>query len=180
MAEAPQTQEQIKKELDVLEAKKGNQYIKVDAYLEATSYISFYVREDFFKYYGVKAVVASTAKKAQPKKLVATTTPKDTNKGNGVSYNTKNSKLPDKKIKIPTTGGDAPPVNSKSTKKKKFMTFRVPSYLSSAAIALWINTAFDQNRRPSYFLLESGTRVNIDPTFTEPSKLKALKSFKTD
>jgi len=180
MAEAPQTQDQIKKEIDALAAKKGNQYIKVDAYLEATSYVSFYVKEDFFNYYGVKVVVASTAKKAQPKKLVATTAPKDTNKGNGVSYDTKNSKLPDKKIKIPTTGGDAPPVNSKSTKKKKFMTFRVPSYLSSAAIALWINTAFDENRKPSYFLLESGTRVNIDPTFKEPSKLKALKSFKTD
>lgn len=175
-----QTQEQLKKETDELEAKKGNQYVRVDAYLEATSYVSFFVREDFFKYYGVKVVVAASAKKAQPKKLAATGTPKDTNKGNGVSYNTKNSKLPDKKIKIPTTGGDAPPVNSKSTKKKKFMTFRVPSYLSAAAVALWINTAFDENRKPSYFLLESGTRVNIDPTFKEPSKLKALKSFKTD
>jgi len=180
MADAPKTQEQIKKELDDLEAKKGNQYIQVNAYLEASSYVSFFVREDFFKYYGVKAVVASTAKKAVPKKPAATGTPKDTNKGNGVSYNNKNSKLPDKKIKIPTTGGDAPALNSKSTKKKKFMTFRVPSYLSSAAVALWINTAMDANRRPSYFVLESGTRVNIDPTFTEPSKLKPLKSFKTD
>jgi hypothetical protein len=180
MAGAPQTQEQLKKESDNLEAIKGTQYIKVDAYLEATSYVSFFVREDFFKYYGVKVVVATTAKKARPKKLAATGTPKDTNKGNGVSYNTKNSKLPDKKIKIPTTGGDAPALNSKSTKKKKFMTFRVPSYMSSSAVALWINTAFDANRRPSYFILESGTRVNIDPTFVEPSKLKALKSFKTD
>jgi hypothetical protein len=180
MAEAPQTQEQLKKEIDNLEAVKGNQYVKVDAYLEATSYVSFSVREDFFKYYGVKAVVAATAKKARPKRPAKTGTPKDTNKGNGVSYITKNSKLPDKKIKVPTTGGDAPALNSKSTKKKKFMTFRVPSYLSSAAIGLWINTAFDANRKPSYFILESGTRVNIDPTFTEPSKLKKLKSFETD
>lgn len=180
MTEKPLTQEETKKELDELEEIKGNQLVKVNAYLEATSYISFFVREDFFKYYGVKVVVAEGVKKAQPKKKETTTEKKDTNKGNGVSYKTKNSKLPDKKIKIPTTGGDVPPVNSKSTKKKKFMTFRVPSYLSSAAVALWINTAFDENRKPSYFFLESGTKVNIDPTFKEPSKLKAIKSFKTD
>jgi hypothetical protein len=180
MAEAPQTQEQLKKELDDLEATKGNQDLRVNAYLEANSYVSFYVREDFAKYYGVKAVVAATIKKARPKRPAKTGTPKDTNKGNGVSYDIKGSKRPDKKIKVPTTGGDAPVLNSKSTKKKKFMTFRVPSYMSSAAIALWINTAFDANRKPSYFKLESGTRVNIDPTFTEPSKLKKLKSFETD
>jgi hypothetical protein len=51
--------------------------------------------------------------------------------------------------------------------------------MSSAMIALWINTAFDTNRKPSYFILESGTKVNIDPGFTDPSKLKPLKSFKT-
>jgi hypothetical protein len=180
MADAPKTQEQLKKELDELEAKKGNQSIQVSAYIEANSYVNFFVSEEFFKYYGVKAVVASTAKRAVPKKPARTGTPKDTNKGNGVSYNTKSSKRPDKLIKIPTTGGDAPALNSKSTKKKKTMSFRVPAYMSSAAIALWINTAFDANRRPSYFTLRSGTRVNIDPTFIEPSKLKPLKSFKTD
>jgi hypothetical protein len=180
MTETAKTDEQLKKELDALEAIKGNQYIQVNAYLEATSYVSFYVKEEFYKYYGVKAVVAATAKKAQPKRVAKTGTPKDTNKGNGVSYSNKKSKLPDKKIKIPTTGGDVPAVNSKSTKKKKFMTFRVPTYLPSAAVALWINTAFDATRKPAYFILESGTRVNIDPTFVDPSKLKALKSFKTD
>lgn len=180
MATAPQTTEEAKKELDEVEAKKGNQYVRVDAYLEATSYISFQVREDFYKYFGVKVVVATTAKRAQPRRLAKTTAAKETNKGNGVSYSRKNSKLPDKKIKIPTTGGDAPAVHSKTTKKKKWMTFRVPSYMSSAAIALWINTAFDANRKPTYFVLESGTKVNIDPSFTEPTKLKALKSFKTD
>lgn len=141
----PQSSEEAKKQLDEVEAKKGNQYVKVDAYLEANSYISFHVKEDFYKYFGVKVVVATTAKKAQPRRLGATTAAKDTNKGNGVSYTTKASKLPDKKIKVPTTGGDAPALNSKSTKKKKTMTFRVPSYMSSAAVALWINTAFDAN-----------------------------------
>jgi hypothetical protein len=179
MAE-PQTSEQAKKELDEVTAKKGNQLLLVQAYLEPSSYVNFYVREDFYKYYGVKNVVATTAKKAEPKRATATT-PKDTNKGNGVSYKNKGKKLPDKKIKIPTTGGDAPPVNSKNPGKlKKWMTFRVPSYLSSAAIAIWINTAFDANRRPSYFILESGTQVNIDPTSNDPAKLKTLKSFKTD
>jgi len=180
MTETAKTDEQIKKELDELEAKKGIQQVRVNAYLEANSYVSFFVREDFYKYYGVKVVVSATAKKAVPKRIAATGTPKETNKGNGVSYTNKNSKAPDKLIRIPTTGGDAPPLNSKNTKKKKTMSFRVPSYLSSAAIALWINTAFDTNRKPSYFILRSGTRVNIDPTFTDPAKLKPLKSFKTD
>ncbi len=180
MAEAaPLTQEQTKKLLDEAEEKKGNQFVQVNAYLEANSYVSFEVSEQFYKYYGVKVVVAATAKKAEPRRTKPPST-KETNKGVGVSYSQKSSKRPDKLIRVPTTGGDAPAVNSKSTKKKKFMSFRVPSYLSSAAIALWINTAFDQNRRPTHFFLRSGTRVNIDPNFTEPSKLKPLKSFKTD
>lgn len=179
MATAPQTTDQAKKELDEVEAKKGTQRVLVQAYLEPTTYVNFYVREDFYKYYGVKVVVQSTATKAKPKRPAKTGTPKVTNKGNGVSYSNKWQKLPDKKIKVPTTGGDAPLVNSEGTKRKKWMTFRVPTYMSSAAIALWINTAFDQNRKPTYFILESGTRVNIDSTLTEPSKLKPLASFKS-
>jgi hypothetical protein len=180
MAQQPQTTDEAKKESDEVAAQKGIQMRLVQAYLEPSSYVNFFVREDFYSYFGVKPVVATTAKKAEPRKPAKTGTPKDTNKGNGVSYHSKSKKLPDKKIKVPTTGGDAPLVNSKGTKKKKWMTFRVPSYLSSSAVALWINTAFDANRRPSYFMLESGTRVSIDPTFTDPSKLKTLKSFKTD
>ena len=180
MATAPQTAEQAKKDTDELAARKGIQRVLVQAYLEPTSYINFYVREDFYTYYGVKVVVATTASKAEPKRPVKTGTPKITNKGNGVSYSNKGQKLPDKKIKVPTTGGDAPLVNSKTTKRKKWMTFRVPTYMSSTAIALWINTSFDANRRPTYFMLESGTRVNIDSTLMEPSKLKPLASFKTD
>lgn len=180
MSEPAQTTEEAKKELDEVAAKKGNQRLLVQAYLEPTSYINFYVREDFYNYYGVKVVVVPPATKAEPKKLAKTTTPKVTNKGNGVSYSSKSQKMPDKKIKIPTTGGDAPLINSKSTKRKKWMTFRVPTYMSSAAVALWINTAFDESRKPTYFILESGTRVNIDSTLKEPSKLKPLASFKTD
>jgi len=128
MAEKALTSEETKKLLDEVEAKKGNQYVRVDAYLEATSYVSFSVKEDFYKYFGVKPVVAPTAKKAVPKKPATGKTPADTNKGNGVSYQTKGQSLPDKKIKVPVTGGDAPPLNSKTTKKKKTMTFRVPTY----------------------------------------------------
>jgi chromatin remodeling complex protein RSC6 len=180
MADKPLTTEDAKKEGDLLAEKKGNQYRTVQAYLEATSYVNFSVREDFYNYFGVKPTVASTAKRAVPRRPAKTATSTDTNKGNGVSYENKSGKLPDKKIQVPTTGGDAPLVHSKTTKRKKWMTFHVPSYLSSSAIALWINTAFDANRRPTFFVLESGTKVRIDPTFTDPSKLKALKSFKTD
>ncbi|MEG4271053.1 MULTISPECIES: hypothetical protein [unclassified Microcoleus] len=179
MEAKPQTTEQTNKQVDEVTEKKGNQRILVQAYLEPTTYINFYVREDFFKYYGVKVVVQSTATKATPKRPAKTGTPKVTNKGNGVSYSNKGQKLPDKKIKIPTAGGDAPLVYPGGTKRKKWMTFRVPTYMSSAAIALWINTAFDANRKPTYFMLESGTRVNIDSTLTEPSKLKPLASFKS-
>ncbi|MEG4302192.1 hypothetical protein [Microcoleus sp. D3_18a_C4] len=179
MATAPQTAEQAEKEIEAATATPKIQRVLVQAYLEPTTYINFYVREDFRNYYGIKTVVQSTATKAEPKRPVSTTTPKITNKGNGVSYSNKGQKLPDKRIKIPTTGGDAPLVNSKTTKRKKWMTFRVPTYMSSAAIALWINTAFDATRKPTYFILESGTRINIDSTFTEPSKLKPLASFKS-
>ncbi|MEG4863650.1 MULTISPECIES: hypothetical protein [unclassified Microcoleus] len=179
MEAKPKTTEDTKKELDEVTEKKGIQRILVQAYLEPTTYVNFYVREDFYKYYDIKVVVADTATKARPKRPTKTSSSKETNKGNGVSYSSKGRKLPDKKIKVPTTGGDAPLVKANGTKRKKWMTFRVPTYMSAAAIALWINTAFDANRRPTYFILESGTRVNIDSTLTEPSKLKPLASFKS-
>ncbi len=180
MAETPISAEGAKKQIDQAGETKGNQDIGVQAYLEPTSYVNFSVREDLYNYYGVKPVVAETARKAVPKRAVSITPPADTNKGNGVSYQSKNGKKPDRKIKIPTTGGEPPLVHSKTTKRKKWMTFRVPSYMPSAAVALWINTAFDTARRPTFFILESGTRVNIDPNFTDPAKLKTLKSFKQD
>ena len=179
LPQTPQEETQITQELT---AKKGIQSRVVQAYVEPGVYLEFRVREDFYNYFGLKPTIATTADiavtKYKPGTGGGTTAKADTNKGNGVSYRSKNRSLAGKKIKFPVTGGDAPLVNSKGTKRKKTMTIRVPSILSAAAIALWVNTAMDATRRPAYFTLESGTEVGIDPTMTEPTKLKPLKSIK--
>lgn len=179
---APQTPAEQEKTIDELKEKPGIQSLITQAYIEPNVYVEFSIREDFQAYYGVKPTIAASADKAVTRFKAGTGTAtggtSDTNKGNGVSYSYKGRKMAGKKIKVPTTGGDAPLVNSKTTKRKKWMSFRVPSMLSSAAIALWINTSMDANRRPSYFILESGTRVNIDPQMNDPAKLKPLKSVK--
>jgi hypothetical protein len=178
---AVQTPQQANDETPILAAKPGIPSRKVQVYVEPNVSLEFWVREDFYNYFEVTPQVQTSADKAvtRYKAGTGTTGTSDTNKGNGVSYSTKGRKLAGKKIKFPVTGASAPPVNSKNTtKKKKTMTIRVPSILSAAAIAVWVNTAFAQNRRPTSFTLESGTVVEIDPTMTDPAKLKPLKSIK--
>ncbi|MBE9164188.1 hypothetical protein [Tychonema sp. LEGE 06208] len=179
----PQVQAEQTDITQELTAKKGIQSRVVQAYVEPNVYLEFKVREDFYNYFGLKPTIATTADvavtKYKPGTGTGTGTASDNNKGNGVSYRSKGKSLAGKKIKFPTTGGDPPPVNSKNVaKKKKTMTIRVPTILSAAAIALWVNTAMDANRRPKYFTLESGTEVWIDPGMTEATKLKPLKSIK--
>ena len=183
MATAPQTPQQQTEITQELTAKKGIQSRIVQAYVDPGVYLEFRVREDFYNYFGLKPTIATSADAAVTRYKPTSTggggaAKADTNKGNGVSYRSKGRRMAGKKIKFPTTGGDAPLVNSKGTKKKKTMTIRVPTILSAAAIALWVNTAMDAPRRPAYFTLESGTEVGIDPAMTESTKLKPLKSIK--
>ncbi|MEG4801586.1 hypothetical protein QUB63_17000 [Microcoleus sp. ARI1-B5] len=183
MTNLPQTPQQQSDITTELTAKKGIQSRVVQAYVEPNVYLEFRVREDFYNYFGLQPTIALTADAAvtryKPGSAGATAGTSDTNKGNGVSYRSKSRKLAGKKIKFPVTGADAPPVSAaKPDKKKKTMTIRVPSILSAAAIALWVNTAMQANRRPAYFTLESGTEVVIDPKMTESTKLKPLKSIK--
>lgn len=177
------TAPQATDETQALTAKKGIQSRVVQAYVEPGVYVEFRVREDFYNYFEITPQIQASADKAVTRYKAgstgATTGTSNTNKGNGVSYRSKSRRLAGKKIKFPVTGATAPPVNSKNaTKKKKTMTIRVPSILSAAAIAVWVNTAFQQNRRPTFFTLESGTEVGIDPGMSEPAKLKPLKSVK--
>ena len=97
-----------------------------------------------------------------------------------MSYKSKTRNLAGKTIKFRITGADAPPVKASAPeKRKKTMTIRVPSILSAAAIAVWVNTAFSAtNKRPTAFELASGTEVGIDPGMNDPTKLKPLRSIR--
>lgn len=181
---APITQAQATDETQALTAKPGIQSRIVQAFVEPNVYVEFRVREDFYNYFDIKAVLPTSADKAVTRYKPGTAgtgtgaAKPPSNKGNGVSYRSKSRRLAGKKIKFPVAGASAPLVNSKGTKTKKTMTIRVPSILSAAAIALWVNTAFDATRRPTSFTLESGTEVGIDPGMNDPTRLKPLKSIK--
>lgn len=164
-------------------AKKGIQSRIVQVYIEPGVYVEFRVREDFYNYFDITRNIQPSADKAVTKYKPTTTgaaaETSNTNKGNGVTYRTEGRRLAGKKIKFPVTGASAPPVNTKTPeKKKKTMTIRVPSILSAAALAVWVNTAFAQAKRPTFFTLESGTEIGIDPTMSDQTKLKPLKSVK--
>ena len=181
---AVQTQQQATDEGQVLAAKRGNQSRTVQAYVEPNVYLEFKVREDFYNYFDIVPAIQTSADKGvtryRPRTPGAGTGSSDTNKGNGVSYKRKGSKLAGKTIKFNITGADAPPVKASAPdKKKKTMTIRVPSIMSAAAIAVWINTAFSSTtKRPTAFVLASGTEIGIDPTMNDPAKLKPLRSIK--
>ncbi|MEG4516504.1 MULTISPECIES: hypothetical protein [unclassified Microcoleus] len=177
------TQEQATQTTQELTAKPRIQSRVVQAFVEPGVYVEFTVREDFYNFFEVVPVLPQSADKAISKykpPSTATTPRPPSNKGNGVTYRNKSRKLAGKKIKFPVKGADAPPVNSKNAaKKKKTMTIRVPSIMSAAAIAIWVNTAFSSaTKRPSSFTLESGTEIGIDPNFTDPTQLKPMSSIK--
>jgi hypothetical protein len=183
MAEVITTQ-QATDEGQELAKNKGVQSRKVPAYVESGVYMEFRVREDFYNYFDIIPAVQASADQAvsryKPKTTGATTGSSDTNKGNGVSYSRNGQRLAGKTIKFRITGADAPPVKaSNPEKKKKTMTIRVPSIMSAAAIAVWINTAFSSTtKRPTSFELASGTVIGIDPEMNNSTKLKPLKSIK--
>ncbi|WP_377478901.1 MAG: hypothetical protein P2A85_09150 [Microcoleus anatoxicus] len=89
-----------------------------------------------------------------------------------------------KAIKIPTndnaTAGSTNYMKRKykgAERNVKFVTVRVPSSMSIAAIVLWINTCFRTvSRRPGMFIMPSGARVSINPSFTEKAKLPNRKA----
>jgi hypothetical protein len=178
------TAQQATNEGQALAAKRGVQSRTVQAYVEPGVYLEFKVREDFYNYFDIIPAIQPSADKAvtryRPRPTGATAGSSDTNKGNGVSYKRKGNKLAGKTIKFRITGADAPPVRASAPeKKKKTMTIRVPSILSAAALAVWINTAFSSTtKRPTSFELASGTEIGIDPTMNDPAKLKPLRSIR--
>jgi len=181
---APITTQQATDEGQRLAAQRGNQSRKVQAYVEPGVYVEFKVREDFYNYFDILPAVQPTADQGvsryrAPRSSTGTPRP-PSNKGNGVSYTNKARNLAGKTIKFAISGADAPPVKaSDPTKKKKTMTIRVPSILSAAAIAVWVNTAFSSTaKRPTAFVLASGTEVGIDPGMNDPTRLKPLRSIR--
>jgi hypothetical protein len=181
---APITTQQATDEGQKLAAVRGNQSRKVQAYVEPGVYVEFEVREDFYNYFDIIPAVQPAADQGvsryrAPRTSTATPRP-PSNKGNGVSYKNKARKLAGKTIKFKISGADAPPVRASAPeKKKKTMTIRVPSILSAAAIAVWVNTAFSSTtKRPTEFFLASGTEVGIDPGMNDPTRLKPLRSIR--
>ena len=178
------TTQQATDEGQRLAAIRGNQSRRVQAYVEPGVYIEFEVKEDFYNYFNIIPAVQPTADQGvsryRPTRTPTGTPRPPSNKGNGVSYKNKSRKLAGKTIKFSITGADAPPVRASAPeKKKKTMTIRVPTILSAAAIAVWINTAFSAvAKRPTAFVLASGTEIVIDPGMNDPTKLKPLRSIK--
>ncbi len=182
MATKAQLEAAAKAEQEKATAQKGIQFVTVSATVDPTAYIQFRVREDFVKHFEIAAAptsIADSDKLFVAKNKVASTA---TNKpvtvalaGAG-SIKGRNSKLIGRAIKVPTNGGYTRKIKG-TAKPIKEVTIRVPSNMSVAAIALWINVAFTQaSKKPTYFLMPSGSRVAIDGSFTDKTKLANKKN----
>ena len=171
-----------KAEQEAATAKKGIQSVTVSATVDPTAYVQFKVREDFVKHFDIAAVPTSIidsdklfiAKNKIPS--TAINKPVTVASAGAGSLKGSNSKLIGRAIKVPTGGGYTRTIKG-VIKPIKEVTIRVPSNMSLAAIALWINVAFTQaSKKPTYFLMPSGARVSINGSFTDKAKLANKKN----
>ncbi|MEG4999385.1 hypothetical protein [Microcoleus sp. B4-D4] len=180
------TQAEIKKALDdeiaAAAEKPGTQSVTVAALVDPTGYIQFKIREDFVNHFGITPT--STALEGAtlfvPKKKAGTggtgTKPVTPNSAGAGTVKSNNAKIIGRAIKVPTGGGYTRKIKGVQ-KPIKEVTIRVPSTMSLTAIILWINTSFTgTTKKPSYFITSAGSRVSINSTFTDKSKLAKKKN----
>ena len=182
MATKAQQEAAAKAEIDAATEQKGIQSITVSATIDPTAYIQFKVRGDLVKHFDIAPVPTSVAdgdklfiaKKKSPS--ASANKPVTVASSEAGSLKGGTSKLIGRAIKVPTGGGYQRKVKG-ALKNIKEVTIRVPSNMSLAAIALWINTAFTQaSKKPSYFKTPAGSRVSINASFTDKTKLANKKN----
>lgn len=175
----PIAEEEIKEAKE----KKGIQSITVSATVDPTSYTQFKVREDLIAHFGISPVAKSIVDSdqlfvAKKKTKTASTakSPVTISSSGGGSMSSGTSKIIGRAIKIPTGGGYSRKGKG-GEKVIKEVTIRVPSSMSLLAIVLWINTAFTQaSKKPSYFKTPAGSRVSINGSFDDKTKLANKKN----
>jgi hypothetical protein len=76
---------------------------------------------------------------------------------------------------IAKVSADKKPIPSakEGGKARKVARIRVPAAMSINAICIWINGQFKANK-PTYFITQGGTKVYIDKTATDKSKLNDI------
>ncbi|MEG4999693.1 hypothetical protein [Microcoleus sp. B4-D4] len=181
MATLAETKAALEAEIAAAKDKKGTQSVTVAALVDPTGYTTFKVREDFVDHFGITPT--STALEGAtlfiPKKKVVTggtgTTPVTPNSAGAGTVKSDSAKIIGRAIKVPTGGGYTRKIKGVQ-KPIKEVTMRVPSTMSLTAIILWINTSFSGTKKPTYFKTAAGSRVSINSTFTDKSKLANKKN----
>jgi|ERR671932_625270 hypothetical protein len=165
--------------------KKGNQYLRMIAHVDPTSFTNFRVREDVVNYFGIDPVpdnLADTDTPFVPKKTTTTTTTTG-KKANTVvktgagSMSGDNTGIVGRTITISTNGTGLTRKYKGADKPIKQVTIRVPASMNYSAVILWINTCFkDANKKPTFFKTSAGGRVRINSSFTDKTKLPNRKN----
>ncbi len=178
MPKAEELQKAAEQIIEEAKLTKGNQQLSIaKAYVDPTSFCSFMVREDILLHLKIDPIpdgLQDTDKAFFPRKKAAATTKKiNTASSLGAGLSSRKTKtIVGRAIKIPTGGG-----LTRKGKPIKFVKIRVPAFMSHAAICLWINTCFKQaNKKPAYFISESGGRIDIYPTFVNKANLPNKKN----
>ncbi len=169
-------------EIKAAKSKKGIQSVTVSATVDPTSYTQFKVREDLIAHFGITPAsksIAESDKLFVPKKKTASTAkshPVTVSGGGGGGTRSGTSKLIGRAIKIPTGGSYQRKVKG-AAKDINEVTIRVPSSMSLLAIVLWINTAFtEKTKKPTYFKTPAGTKVFLNGSFADKTKLANKKN----
>jgi len=151
---------------------KGSQRLTCYAWADPSSVFVFDIPEKVVTYFKIDRTApnAGEAKLYKPKTTAKTKNEK--RKIFGGSLQRRGRKIL-KYITLPAADKRPIPSSKEGGKARKVARIRVPAAMSINAICIWINGQFKENK-PTYFITQSGTRVQVDKAATDKAKLNDI------
>jgi hypothetical protein len=151
---------------------KGSQRLTCYAWADPSSMFVFDIPEKVVTYFKIDrtAPSAGDAKLYKPKTTAKAKNEKRKIFGGSLK---KNGRKILKYITLPSADKKPIPSAKEGGKARKVARIRVPAAMSINAICIWINGQFKANK-PTYFITQGGTKVYIDKTATDKSKLNDI------
>lgn len=163
-----------------LQAIKGDNYDTAQFYITSKSYVSVKIRQSVRDYFGIDTTVDVNATKWSPRQKKSESG--GTRLRNDAEGFDERTGVPrGKLIKFPVNPESLPKDQvvaqkgklgkQKSTSvNRRFYWIRVPHATPLAAIVIWVNTQF-KNNKPPYFITNTGKKYYINPNYKDKSKL---------
>lgn len=178
----PMTAAQIAAEKKRVQKERGDNAEPIYVLVDPNSYAVIKARQGFVKYFNVKQDVPQDSKKYEPREVAENSAATKRTATDGATQ--RSGVARGKLIKVPTNPDKRPADKVGALKGKlgkqtavlvdrKHYHLRVPHYMSINAIAIMINTQFQDNK-PPYIIMPSGKKWYINAEYKDKSKLPKL------